>query len=102
LSEEAAADEDVDDEDDDSFEVVGDDDEEEDDEEEDDAIEMVETAAPVDEDLDAALDDVFSEESSSDTVELESLTVPQLKEKLREAGLAVSGKKAELIERLTN
>jgi cysteinyl-tRNA synthetase len=95
LSEEAAAEEKVDDEDDDSFEVVGDDDEE-------DAIEMAETAAPVDEDLDAALDDVFSEESSSDTVDLDSLTVPQLKEKLREAGLAVSGKKAELIERLIN
>ena len=36
----------------------------------------------------------FSEE------ELSKLTVPVLKEKLKEAGLPVSGKKAELISRL--
>lgn len=34
--------------------------------------------------------------------ELSSLTVPELKEKLRISGLRVSGKKAELIERLLN
>lgn len=33
---------------------------------------------------------------------LENLTVPQLKEKLKAAGLPVSGRKAELIERLTS
>lgn len=64
--------------------------EEEEDEEEDDA--------PID--LDAALDSVADE--ASDDVDLTSLTVPELKEKLREAGLPVSGRKAELIERLTN
>jgi len=34
--------------------------------------------------------------------ELSSLTVAELKEKLRASGLRVSGKKAELIERLLN
>ena len=33
--------------------------------------------------------------------DLHGLTVPELKERLREAGLPVSGRKAELIERLT-
>ena len=32
--------------------------------------------------------------------EMEGLTVPQLKERLKDAGLTVSGKKAELVERL--
>lgn len=44
------------------------------------------------------------EEQADDYVEeaeLASLTVVQLKDRLREAGLPVSGKKAELIERLT-
>ena len=42
------------------------------------------------------------ESSSSSTTEdeLSGLTVPQLKEKLREAGLLVSGRKAELVARL--
>ena len=57
------------------------DDEEEDDEEEDDD----------DEDSD---DDQLSED------ELSKLTIPALKEKLKDAGLPVSGKKAELIARL--
>jgi cysteinyl-tRNA synthetase len=52
------------------------------------------------EDLNAALDTVFDETAGS--IDYESLTVPELKEILREAGLAVSGKKSELIERLTN
>ncbi|KAL7490056.1 hypothetical protein ACHAW6_016124 [Cyclotella cf. meneghiniana] len=34
--------------------------------------------------------------------DLSSLTIPELKERLRNAGLPVSGKKAELIERLAN
>jgi cysteinyl-tRNA synthetase len=52
------------------------------------------------EDLDAALDTALGDTAGD--VDYESLTVPELKEILREAGLAVSGKKAELIERLTN
>lgn len=61
-------------------------------------------------DLDSALDDVFGpadDEDAADEVvaeaaseDLSSLKVDELKEKLREAGLPVSGKKAELIERL--
>jgi len=35
-----------------------------------------------------------------DEAQLTSMTVPQLKEKLREAGKPVSGRKSELIERL--
>ena len=37
---------------------------------------------------------------SQEKSELEALTMPRLKEKLREKGLAVSGRKAELIDRL--
>jgi hypothetical protein len=43
---------------------------------------------------------VMESTSVLDEEELKSLTVPLLKERLREAGLPVSGKKAELIERL--
>jgi hypothetical protein len=39
-------------------------------------------------------------DSEDDMATLSKLTVPQLKEKLKESGLPVSGKKAELIERL--
>ena len=42
------------------------------------------------------------EETQSDTENLESLTVPELKDRLRDLGLPVSGRKAELIERLQN
>lgn len=38
---------------------------------------------------------------SKEDDDLSGLTVPELKERLREAGLPVSGRKAELIERLT-
>ena len=41
-----------------------------------------------------------SASSSMSRDELASLTVPSLKEKLREAGKPVSGKKAELVDRL--
>jgi cysteinyl-tRNA synthetase len=63
-------------------------------------------------DLDAAMDQVFEAtgaateieptngSSANDSVNLESLTVVELKERLRVAGLPVSGKKAELIQRL--
>ena len=43
---------------------------------------------------------IGNDESAQNTTELESLTVPQLKEKLRAAGKPVSGRKAELIDRL--
>ena len=43
---------------------------------------------------------IGNDESAPNTAELESLTVPQLKEKLRAAGKSVSGRKAELIDRL--
>jgi hypothetical protein len=68
-----------------------------------------------DEVLLSAMDDFFNEgaiadegesQSSSESVlvtggNLESLTVAELKGKLKEAGLPVSGRKAELIERLS-
>ena len=41
-----------------------------------------------------------SASSSMSRDELASLTVPSLKEKLSEAGKPVSGKKAELVDRL--
>ncbi|MBJ28735.1 MAG: hypothetical protein CMB61_01580 [Euryarchaeota archaeon] len=41
-----------------------------------------------------------SEQSPEDSVDYKSMTVPQLKELLKEAGKPVSGKKAELISRL--
>ena len=37
-----------------------------------------------------------------DETVLSSMTVPELKEKLRESSLPVSGRKSELIERLIN
>ena len=37
---------------------------------------------------------------SDDDVDYDSMTVPQLKEALKEKGLTVSGKKADLIARL--
>ena len=40
------------------------------------------------------------EETVGKHVDLDSLTVAQLKEKLKKAGLSVSGKKAELVQRL--
>eukprot|EP00984_Skeletonema_dohrnii_P019969 scaffold9657_cov94-Skeletonema_dohrnii-CCMP3373.AAC.1 len=57
-------------------------------EEEDDEEEEEEAVVPVQ----AALDEA----------DLSSMTVPELKELLKEKGLKVSGKKAELIERLTD
>ena len=57
-------------------------------EEEDDEEEEEEAVEPVQ----AALDEA----------DLSSMTVPELKELLKEKGLKVSGKKAELIERLTD
>ena len=55
------------------------------------------------------VDEIIQEDSNivnkdeiNSRTELESLTVPYLKEKLREAGLPVSGRKSELIDRLIN
>jgi hypothetical protein len=64
-----------------------------------------ESKAEFDEDFDE--DDVDDDDDekairdSTDAEDLSSLTVPQLKAKLKEAGLPVSGVKAELIERLS-
>lgn len=59
-----------------------------------------------DEDMGTTVDDEEESEdegdSSNDAEDLASLTIPQLKEKLRNAGLPVSGKKSELIERLVS
>ena len=64
-----------------------------------------------DDDFDSALSDEISVLDGDVTVEespvesadddLDALTVPELKERLRAAGLPVSGRKAELIERLS-
>ncbi len=45
-------------------------------------------------------EDAAEPEAVSDAVDHSSMTVAQLKDLLREAGKTVSGKKAELIERL--
>jgi len=54
---------------------------------------------PADENSDVK-DEVMDEISSYSKSDLESLTVNTLKEKLRDAGLPVTGRKAELIDRL--
>ncbi|MBU38670.1 MAG: 30S ribosomal protein S3ae [Euryarchaeota archaeon] len=48
-----------------------------------------------------APDDEDQEEENSDNADYDSMTVPQLKELLKEAGKPVSGKKADLISRLS-
>ena len=71
-------------------EIVSEEDDFEDMEEEDD-----------DDEIDEEIVSEAEENISSISIEsLNSLTVPQLKEKLRDVGLPVSGRKAELIERL--
>ena len=45
---------------------------------------------------------IVIDEEDNDMIPLETLTVPMLKEKLRAAGLPVSGRKMELIDRLVN
>ncbi len=60
-----------------------------------------------DDDFNDSFAAVFDSESgitastSTDGMDLETLTIPELKEQLRALGLPVSGKKSELIERLT-
>ncbi|KAL9181699.1 hypothetical protein ACHAXT_012042 [Thalassiosira profunda] len=73
--------------DDDEGSFGDDDDEEDDDLPEDITIEADADAAP---------------SSSLDESDLSELTIPELKEKLKAAGLPVSGRKSELIERLGN
>ena len=41
-----------------------------------------------------------SDEEENDDVDYDSMTVPQLKDALKEKGLTISGKKADLIARL--
>jgi len=54
------------------------------------------------ESIDSSLEDIEAgSDEFAESVDLATLTVVQLKDRLREAGLPVSGKKAELIERLT-
>ena len=81
-------------------EEEGDDDAEEVEEAEDDVVEDVVEAeeAPVEEE--AAEEEAPAEEASSDDVDYSSMTVAELKDLLKAAGKPVSGKKAELIERL--
>jgi small subunit ribosomal protein S3Ae len=79
-------------------EAEGDADEAEDSEDE--VVEEVAEAeeAPVQEE--AAEEEAPAEEATSDDVDYSSMTVAELKELLKAAGKPVSGKKAELIERL--
>ena len=44
--------------------------------------------------------DEVEEDATSEKVDYASMTVPKLKEALKEKGLPVSGKKSELVERL--
>ena len=81
-------------------EEEGGDDTEEAEEAEDEVVEDVAEAeeAPVEEE--AAEEEAPAEEASSDDVDYSSMTVAELKDLLKAAGKPVSGKKAELIERL--
>ena len=44
--------------------------------------------------------DEVKEDTTSEEIDYSSMTVPELKDALKEKGLPVSGKKAELVERL--
>ena len=80
-------------------EEEADDDEEEDDSEEEIVEEVAEDEqAPAE--TEAVEEEEAVEETSSDDVDFSSMTVAELKELLKAAGKPVSGKKAELIERL--
>ena len=61
-----------------------------------------ETHGPVEEAEEEASEEETEEETDegAEEVDYDSMTVPQLKDALKEKGLPVSGKKAELIERL--
>ena len=73
----------------------------------DEVLEDIEEDGELDADLDEALDEVVevAKESAEEIVELveeevKKMTVAQLKDALKEKGLPISGKKAELVERL--
>ena len=62
-----------------------------------------ETEGPIEEektDEETSEEDVETEETETADIDYDSMTVPTLKAALKEQGLPVSGKKAELIERL--
>jgi len=89
----------------DDFEDEDDDDEDDDDEADDDDADdfdaQLDTEEDEEEDITVEDEDEDEEEDSSLTeAELSELTVVVLKEKLRDAGLPVSGKKSELVARL--
>lgn len=63
--------------------------------------EEVETAEDESASVEAPTMDSTPESQEEAEADLTSLTVPELKDRLREAGLPVSGRKSELIERLT-
>ena len=81
-------------------EEEGGDDAEEVEEAEDDVVEEVVEAEEVPVEEEAAEEEAPAEEASSDDVDYSSMTVAELKDLLKAAGKPVSGKKAELIERL--
>ena len=74
---------------------------EEDSVDEEDAIEETLTEGDTDEETVADSAEEVQEEETSADVDYKSMTVAQLKELLKEAGKPVSGKKADLISRLT-
>ena len=62
-----------------------------------------ETVGPIEEEMtdeETSEEDVETEETETADIDYDSMTVPTLKAALKEQGLPVSGKKAELIERL--
>ena len=59
---------------------------------------ILKTSKTMEEDVDSNVE----METESDEADLTSLTIPELKIRLKEAGLPVSGRKSELIERLTS
>ena len=81
-------------------EEEGGDDAEEVEEAEDDVVEDVAEAEEAPVEVEAAEEEAPAEEASSDDVDYSSMTVAELKDLLKAAGKPVSGKKAELIERL--
>ena len=62
-----------------------------------------ETLGPAEEETEeeeTSEDDITTEEPKAEKIDYDSMTVPDLKAALKEKGLPVSGKKAELIDRL--
>ena len=59
-----------------------------------------ETLGPVEEETEEETSEDKTETDEGEDADYDSMTVPQLKDALKEKGLPVSGKKAELIDRL--